>query len=69
MINIPVKVKDRLTTGVKKFQPILTKARDRDINESDTVVIINDVLTVRFLAMTSLTKLLPSYQSNIPSAI
>lgn len=48
MINIPVKVKDRLTASIKKFQPILTKARDRDINESDTVVIINDVLTEVF---------------------
>jgi len=48
MLNIPVKVTDRLIAGIKKFQPILTKARDRDINESDTVVIINDVLSEVF---------------------
>ena len=48
MITIPVKVKDRLTAGLKKFQPILTKAHDKDINESDTVTIIVDMLSELF---------------------
>lgn len=43
MITIPVKVKDRLISGIKKFQPIITKARDKDINESDTVTIVTDI--------------------------
>ncbi len=30
--------------GLKRFQPILTSARARDVNESDTVVIVTDVL-------------------------
>lgn len=45
MVNIPVKVKDRLIAGVKRFQPIVAKARAKDINESDTVTIISDMLS------------------------
>lgn len=45
MINIPIKVKTRLIAGVKRFQPILIMARDKDINESDTVTIVSDFLS------------------------
>jgi Uncharacterized conserved protein len=45
MVNIPAKVKDRLIAGVKKYQPIVAKAKDKDINESDTVTIISDILS------------------------
>lgn len=45
MVTIPEKVKERLIAGVKKYQPILAKARDKDINESDTVTIISDILS------------------------
>lgn len=44
MITINAKLKERLTKGIKKFQPVLAKARDNDINESDTVTIITDML-------------------------
>lgn len=44
MVTIPVKVKDRITAGLKRYQPILKRARDQDINESDTVTILMDVL-------------------------
>lgn len=44
MITIPVKVKDRLVTGVKRFQTVLARAKDKDINESDTVTILVDIL-------------------------
>jgi predicted type IV restriction endonuclease len=44
MVTIPVKVKERLAAGLKRFQPILSKAKDRDIKESDTVTIITDLL-------------------------
>lgn len=43
MANIPKRVEERLVAGLKKFQPILTAAKSRDVNESDLVVIINDV--------------------------
>lgn len=45
MVTIPVKVKDRLIAGIKKFQPIVAKAQEKDINESDTVTIISDILS------------------------
>ena len=45
MITIPAKVRDRLAAGLKKFQPIAKKAHDADINESDTVTIISDILS------------------------
>ncbi len=45
VVNISVKVKERLASGIKRFQPIVAKARDKDINESDTVTIITDMLS------------------------
>jgi len=41
---ISSKVSDRIASQLKKYQSILTEARDRDISESDTVVIIVDLL-------------------------
>jgi hypothetical protein len=43
MPNIPKRVEDRLATGLRKFQSVLAAAKSRDVNESDTVVILNDV--------------------------
>jgi hypothetical protein len=48
MTTIPSKVKTRLTSGLKKFQSIVNSAKDKDINESDTVVIIMDMLSELF---------------------
>lgn len=44
MATIPTKTKDRLTAGVKKFQPVLLSAKARDVNEADTVTIVTDML-------------------------
>jgi hypothetical protein len=44
MANIPTKVQIRLTSGIKKFQNVLKSAKAKDINESDTVTIIMDML-------------------------
>lgn len=44
MATIPSKVQDRLSAGIKRFQPILNSAKSRDVNESDTVTIITDML-------------------------
>jgi hypothetical protein len=48
MANIPSKVEARLVAGIKKFQPILADAQKRDVNESDTVIIITDMLSEIF---------------------
>lgn len=48
MINIPTRITERLVSGIKKFQPVLDSAKTRDINESDTVVIITDMLSYVF---------------------
>lgn len=45
MVTVPAKVKDRIAAGLKRYQPILTRARDQDINESDTVTILMDILS------------------------
>ena len=45
---IPTKTQDRIITSLKKFNPILTSAKMRDVNESDTVVIITDMLSELF---------------------
>lgn len=43
-MNIPAKAADRLSTGLKRFAPILAAARSRDVNESDTSMIVTDML-------------------------
>jgi len=48
MSAIPAKILPRLTTGIKKFQAVLQTAKTKDINESDTVVIITDMLSEVF---------------------
>ncbi len=45
MAAIPARVGDRICAGLKKYPKILAGARDRDVNESDTVVIVNDFLS------------------------
>jgi hypothetical protein len=41
---IPAKVAARVAAGIKRFQPVLSAAKSRDVNESDTVVIVMDML-------------------------
>jgi predicted type IV restriction endonuclease len=41
---IPKKVIDRITGNLKRYQTILADAKNRDISESDTVVILGDLL-------------------------
>ena len=41
---IPKKVSDRISLNLKRFQAILADAKSRDISESDTVVILGDML-------------------------
>jgi hypothetical protein len=42
------KVIDRITTQLKRYQAVLADAKNRDISESDTVVIIGDMLADAF---------------------
>jgi predicted type IV restriction endonuclease len=44
MTQIPKKVEERLAASVKQFQAILTSAKSRDVNESDTVIIVTDMI-------------------------
>ena len=39
---ITKRVGDRLVRSINKFQQVLKLAKDRDVNESDTVSIIKD---------------------------
>lgn len=45
MPNIPARVETRILSGIKKFQPVLAAAKTRDVNESDTVIIVTDILS------------------------
>ena len=44
MAAIPKKVAERLVAGLKRYQPILSAAKARDVGEADTVTIIKDML-------------------------
>jgi len=43
MANIPKRVVERFIKAVPKFQKVLQIAKDRDVNESDTVAVLNDI--------------------------
>lgn len=45
MASVPTKVASRISTALKRFQPILDAAHKRDVNESDTVTITTDMLS------------------------
>lgn len=45
MISVPQKVSARIVDGLKRFQPILESAKTRDVNESDTVVLLTGILS------------------------
>ena len=48
MATVPSLVRDRLTRGIKRFQPILTNSHSRDDGEADTVMIVTDMLSEVF---------------------
>lgn len=48
MPQVPNRVADRLAAGIKRFQPILNSAKSRDVGESDTVIIVTDMLSEVF---------------------
>jgi hypothetical protein len=43
-MTIPAKTSERLSSGLKRFAPILGSAKSRDVNESDTSMIVTDML-------------------------
>lgn len=45
---VPKKVADRLAAGLKRFKPVLESAKSRDVNESDTSMIVTDMLAEVF---------------------
>lgn len=48
MAAIPVKVIERFKDNLAKIQKVIEQAKNRDINEADTVVIVSDVLSLLF---------------------
>jgi predicted type IV restriction endonuclease len=48
MANVPKNIAERLSKQLGTFQRVLASAKDRDVNESDTVTIITDMLADLF---------------------
>lgn len=48
MGSLPAKASARIAAALKKFKPIISAARAKDVNESDTVVIVTDLLQEMF---------------------
>jgi len=48
MPTIPIRAAERLKSGLKEFQRIVQLAKTRDVNESDTVIIVTDMLSAVF---------------------
>ncbi|MBU2538119.1 MAG: type I restriction enzyme HsdR N-terminal domain-containing protein [Proteobacteria bacterium] len=45
MATIPKRAEDRIKTGIKAFSKVIEGAKARDVNESDTVTIVVDMLS------------------------
>ena len=45
MAKLPKKATERIAAGIKRFQPILASSKSRDVNESDTALIVSDLLS------------------------
>jgi hypothetical protein len=45
MSTIPKTVESRIREGIKRYKNVLKTAKDRDVNESDTVTIVIDMLS------------------------
>ena len=45
LANIPKKAEERIKAGIKTFAKVIETAKARDVNESDTVTIITDMLS------------------------
>lgn len=45
MIYIPLKIKKRIVENLKKYQRIIKNATVKDVNESDTAVIVTDMIS------------------------
>lgn len=43
-VKIPSKVQERISSGLRRFQPILSSAKSRDVGETDTVTVVKDLL-------------------------
>lgn len=48
MASVPKRAGERIASGIKRFQPIIASAKTRDVNESDTVIIVTDMLAEVF---------------------
>ena len=44
MGSVPKRVAERIVAGIKRYQPVLSSAKSRDVGESDTVTIVKDML-------------------------
>ena len=45
MMKIPKRAAERFSKSLSRYQRVLQDAKDRDVNESDTVIIITDILS------------------------
>lgn len=45
---IPVRVRDRIASGLKRLIPIIQQQKTRDVSEADTVTLVKDVLSEVF---------------------
>lgn len=48
MTDVPRKVEERIRTGLRKYQKVLQSAKARDVNESDTAIIVTSMLSDLF---------------------
>lgn len=45
---VPVRVRERMTAGMKRLAPIVAQQRARDVSEADTVTVVKDLLSEVF---------------------
>ena len=43
-MKLSKRTSEQLASGIKRFQPVIANAKARDVNESDTAIIVTDIL-------------------------
>ena len=66
MARVPAKVSKRMSSALRKFQPIVKRARNNDVSEADTVKLVLDLLEEllgydKYLEITSQEEIRGSY--------
>src|SRR3989442_378809 len=51
---VPNKVRERIISGLKRYVPVITQQKDRDVSEADTVTLVKDIRQLLEIDLTTI---------------